>query len=52
MQIDAGYRTAQLLLFPYIKGKPSLLQKKGQEIMRVLENVCSDKQWSMIRDPN
>jgi hypothetical protein len=41
-QIDAGHRIAQLLLFPYIKGKATPVERA--RALGVLENTCSGKQ--------
>ena len=49
MQIEAGDIMAQLLV-PYIKGNAAPLNKQG--FGGVLGNMCSGKQWIMIRNPN
>ena len=50
LQFNAGDMFSQLLLFPYIKGKTTHVERIG--VLEVLENVCSDKPLLMIRGQN
>jgi hypothetical protein len=44
IQIDVGVRIAQLLLFPYIKGKTAPVERtEAFERRNTLENMCSGK---------
>ena len=47
IQIDAGHRIAQLLLFPYIKGKATPVERTT-----ALGNTEICVFWQMIRNSN